>query len=458
LLSYNTARATPVKTAGPDATLVVRSPGAGTVVVQGAELSWEMQSSQERPDLVRSGRGVVGPDGTLVLGPYGTCKVAGLSLEQARTEIEKQLSASVKNPSVRLSAMLPAPPLRELAWRPAARSVVSGSPVATAMRRDNTAPVSWNKEGPLLPVGKETKEGKDTGPLLPPSKDKDDGMVELPAPQPLPGAAPLATVPHMHPPLGPGPLGHLPLPPPPSELNRVVLPPYVIGVTDVLQIDSLRGLETQPVRGPHLVRPDGTVNVGVYGPVMVAGSTLEQAREALARKIFARLDQAPPPAPEGKKQPPRPTYQDVFDNLSVDVLAYNSKTYYVVFDGGGYGEQVYSFPVTGNETVLDAIGKLNGLPWNASKYHIWLARRTPGSGASQKKLPVDWLGITQNGGTATNYQIMPGDRVFVQADRWRTADAVIAKILSPIERLFGVTLLGSQTVNSIRSGTVGGGR
>ena len=30
--------------------------------------------------------------------------------------------------------------------------------------------------------------------------------------------------------------------------------------------------------------------------------------------------------------------------MIVDVLAYNSKRYYVIFDGGGYGEQVYLVP------------------------------------------------------------------------------------------------------------------
>ena len=34
----------------------------------------------------------------------------------------------------------------------------------------------------------------------------------------------------------------------------------------------------------------------------------------------------------------------------VDVIAYNSKRYYVIFDGGGFGEQVFPFPITGSET------------------------------------------------------------------------------------------------------------
>ena len=69
---------------------------------------------------------------------------------------------------------------------------------------------------------------------------------------------------------------------------------------------------------------------------------------------------------------------------------------------------------------------------------------------------MDWIGITQRGEGATNYQIMPGDRVYVRADRLIAFNNVLGKFLAIPERLLGVTLLGSQTVNSIRSGAVSG--
>ena len=142
--------------------------------------------------------------------------------------------------------------------------------------------------------------------------------------------------------------------------------------------------------GPHLVRPDGTVGVGIYGSPVIAGLTILQAKEVIAREIFTRLEQdkdgpaEPPvePKKEGEAKKPQEkkverTLKDVYDNLDMDIIAYNSKVYYVITDGGGYGEQVYSFPMTGNETVLDAFGKIYGLPWNASKKHIWVAHATP---------------------------------------------------------------------------------
>jgi protein involved in polysaccharide export with SLBB domain len=144
--------------------------------------------------------------------------------------------------------------------------------------------------------------------------------------------------------------------------------------------------------------------------------------------------------------------------VSVDVVAYNSKVYYVITDGGGYGEQVYRFPITGSETVLDAIGQIYGLPAVASKRHIWLARRSPGQNCPPDQiLPVDWCAITQRGITTTNYQVLPGDRIYVQADCWITLDTVVGRVLAPFERIMGAILLTSETINSIKGRTGGSG-
>ena len=70
-----------------------------------------------------------------------------------------------------------------------------------------------------------------------------------------------------------------------------------------------------------------------------------------------------------------------------------------------------------------------------------------------KRLPVDWNGIVRRGRAVTNYQILPGDRIYIQADSLVTVDNFLAKVISPVERVFGITLLGSTTVRSFqRSG------
>ena len=246
------------------------------------------------------------------------------------------------------------------------------------------------------------------------------------------------------------------LPNAPTEWSPVTLPSYVVRPPDVLLIELLPqfsrdenlklkanniGLLNQPIFGQHLVRPDGTVELGIYGPVLVAGRTLQEARTEIAKLIHARLDQK------------KATLEDVVNNLKVDVLTYNSSVYYVITDGAGLGQQVYRFPVTGHETVLDAIANINGLPVVACPKKIWVSRKNVGQAGLDGRLPVDWKGITQDGAADTNWQLMPGDRVFVQSDPMRRFNNSLGKMLEPIERLFGATLLGGQTVNTIKNGT-----
>jgi hypothetical protein len=97
------------------------------------------------------------------------------------------------------------------------------------------------------------------------------------------------------------------------------------------------------------------------------------------------------------------------------VLAYNSKFYYVITDLAGQGDQVYRFPVTGSETVLDAVAQVHAVPADALRCRAWVERPVAEGGIPLQVLPVDWKGITQGGEAQTNYALLPGDRVHVQA-------------------------------------------
>lgn len=149
------------------------------------------------------------------------------------------------------------------------------------------------------------------------------------------------------------------------------------------------------ISGEHLVRPDGTVSLGTYGSIYVAGLTLNQIEGAIERHVSGRL---------------------IDPRVNLDVLASNSKVYYVVTNGGGDGEQVFRFPSTGSETVLDAIAQTNGLAHLGSKKRVWIARPAPPSLGYEQVLEVDWDAIVRGGQTCTNYQILPGDRVYVRTD------------------------------------------
>jgi polysaccharide export outer membrane protein len=204
----------------------------------------------------------------------------------------------------------------------------------------------------------------------------------------------------------------------------------------LLTLAQYRGM--QQIRGEHQVRPDGTVGLGTYGSVYVNGLTLDQARAAIEEHLAQYL---------------------LNPQVSVDIASINSKLYYIVTSGGGYGEQVYKFYHTGYETVLDAMSNVGGLPAVASLHRIWVARPAPADAECYQVLPVDWQALTRGGATATNYQILPGDRIFVDADPLVKADTALARLIAPVERVFGVVLLGSGVVHSvgIPIGSTGGG-
>ena len=192
----------------------------------------------------------------------------------------------------------------------------------------------------------------------------------------------------------------------------------------------------QQIQGEHLVRPDGTIYLGTYGFVRVAGMTLTDAKYAVEAHLQKYLQD-----PE----------------ITLDVGYFSSKFYYVITDGAGYGEQVYRYNITGNETVLDAMFQIGGLPSQASKHHIWVARPAPCELNCMQIMPVDWNGIARKGAVCTNYQLMPGDRVYVQSDFLMSFDTLLAKTISPIERIFGIALLARTTITEYEIGASQGG-
>jgi polysaccharide export outer membrane protein len=461
---------------------------AGATLAPRMTVIWSVQAADGHPAAEMRGEAVVGPNGAIELGPYGSVTVAGLSLQEARCSIEAHLGSLLKQPKVTLElaannspvhdstpvitvGQITAAPAEETAPMPRAvapeapadqttaaapqPSPLSGTPVGTPAGEPAAASPEGRWQALAPPAGfVPTTESASTWRAMPGAAAA-DGVTSAgwrartvaiaapeaaPAAQPEPGPTELKVYPRRVPDdaagnpavgegLPPVAFGHGPGAP--HEQARVTLPPYVIDPPDVLLVESTSKLPEQPIRGQHLVRPDGTIGLGIYGSVYVAGMTLDQAREAIAAQLSVLL--------KG------------FDarQLSVDVLSYNSKFYYIVSDGGGYGEQVIRLPITGNETVLDAISQIGGLGVVASKKQIWVARTAGGHG--QQILPVDWCAITKGGQVATNYQIMPNDRIYVNSKGLVRVDTGLARVLSPVERVFGITLLGSTTVNSIRN-------
>lgn len=184
----------------------------------------------------------------------------------------------------------------------------------------------------------------------------------------------------------------------------------------------------QQISGEHLVGPDGRINLSTYGSVYVSGLTLDQARETIEKHLMPYLE-----TPQ----------------VAVDVFAYNSKSYYVITQGAGNGDDVAKFPITGNETVLDAIAQLGGLS-QLSSTRIFIARPAPNGVGCEQILPVNWNEISRGGSTATNYQLMRGDRLYIAQDPFVYFNSLVFKFTQPFERMFGFTSLGTATLNQIR--------
>ena len=217
-----------------------------------------------------------------------------------------------------------------------------------------------------------------------------------------------------------------------KQAMEAYLKSHVINPVVFASISQLAG--QQQIAGEHLVGPDGSVNLGSYGSVQIVGQTTDQAKFTIEQHLSQYLD-----APE----------------VAVNVYAYNSKVYYIITEGAGLGDGVYRFPITGNETVLDAISNINGLS-EVSSSRIWVARPSPHAGDVQI-MPVDWKAITAQGSTTTNYQLMPGDRLFVAEDKYVRFDTTIAKFTAPLERIMGFSLLGAGTATRFSGRVLQGG-
>ncbi len=91
--------------------------------------------------------------------------------------------------------------------------------------------------------------------------------------------------------------------------------------------------------------------------------------------------------------------------------AYNSKVYYVQ----GCVLEPTRIPITGHETILDAINFAGGLTPEADHTRVVLYRQPPKGGELQA-LHVDIDQIMIGDDLSTNYQLMPGDRLVVPRD------------------------------------------
>lgn len=172
------------------------------------------------------------------------------------------------------------------------------------------------------------------------------------------------------------------------ELNKQVVPQYFVEPGDRLLIEPVELDSKFEAVGDQEVKVDGSVDLGRFGRIRVAGMTVEAIELAIANQIADIAGQSEP--------------------INVQLLEANAARIYVLGAVGSPG----SYDLAGHETVLDAIMKAGGLTSTASPCDIIMVRPT---GPCDRRVVqrVCYRQITQLGDVSSNYQLQPGDRVVV---------------------------------------------
>jgi polysaccharide export outer membrane protein len=205
----------------------------------------------------------------------------------------------------------------------------------------------------------------------------------------------------------------------PKSAQKRIGPALVVEPPDLLLVEVLEATPGRPISGERLVRPDGSISLGFYGDIHVAGLTLPEVKEKIIRHLrkyisdvslgIVDIDEETgeavidPVTKEPKLLDPRDSA-----TVFVDLTAYNSQVYYVQGDVAAPGR----LPVTGGETVLDALHFGGGVLPSADQSKIRLVRSYP-KGSPVQVLPINYEEITMGTDSSTNYQILPNDRLVV---------------------------------------------
>ena len=85
--------------------------------------------------------------------------------------------------------------------------------------------------------------------------------------------------------------------------------------------------------------------------------------------------------------------------------------------------------------------------------HMWLSRPNGDDPNKFQVFPINWPAIVKGGSPGTNYQLFPGDRIYVQSNPLIAINNRVNQIWAPVmatfNNMFGLTLLGTSTVGSI---------
>jgi protein involved in polysaccharide export with SLBB domain len=186
----------------------------------------------------------------------------------------------------------------------------------------------------------------------------------------------------------------------PRELSKSLQSEHRVEPGDVLAIETASYDAKVRFPGDQPVLPNGTIDLGALGEMLVAGKTVAEVE----RDVQLRVDRSVEAFPDDDLAAEDATASKV----NVRLVEPQGSVFYVLGEVNSPG----SYPVKGNETALDAILEAGDLTDRADRMAIVLSRPTHPT-SCRLVLPVCYHQIVQLGDTSTNYQIRPGDRIYV---------------------------------------------
>jgi protein involved in polysaccharide export with SLBB domain len=331
-----------------------------------------------------SGERLVRPDGKISLGFYGEVDVAGLTIEQAKVKIIKQLRRYLEDETLGL------------------------------VEHDR----SWmeHAEGPFPPDAGLPKPAIPEPPADAKPFQFDERKKEKPAEKPRTTRASRRLAPAR------------------SQSHRV---PAGRAIRVIARTQEQE--EKKPEAGKEPVK----IPLEAGGKVTITIELQAEDKQTQQLEAAGAADDFPGPW----KGPVAP--QDT-NRIFVDVSAYNSKNFYVMGDVTAPGR----LPVTGKETVLDALHFAGGLLPTAEPKDIRLVRPARG-GKPEHVYKVDLEAIMQRGDTRTNYQIFPDDRLVIGRNEVVKTTVELDREVAPLQTILSAIRQEANVLRDLKNADAG---
>lgn len=200
----------------------------------------------------------------------------------------------------------------------------------------------------------------------------------------------------------------------PTELAKLTLPAHRVEAGDVLVIEPNDFNSPVRLSSDQTVQQDGTIELGSYGRLQVAGLSAEQIQDQVQTVVTQKesFKHEQKMALVSHRTGGLGTSGELVETpdfgVTVRLVNKESGLFYVMGEVNAPG----SYPLVGHETVLDAIIAAGGLSDRCNDHKIILTR-PQSDGQPRAILPICYQQILQLGDVSTNYQLMPGDRIYV---------------------------------------------